>query len=138
MKTRIIRKGIAVALVAALGMSQVSAAAPINPNTQTAEKTKKSPSEMAVKQAKNLKKQLVLTDDQESSLVTIFTDRNTKIQDARVARTGKGDGTSKTVQNIMKASDEKVKGVLTADQYTKYQSIMAEKKEKIKEKKAKK
>ncbi len=96
---------------------------------------KKSPEERLQSQMKHLKKQLNLTAQQEVSVDSI---NRIFIQKAADARSAGADrkGKMQAVKQANEARNAAMKTVLTADQYTSYEKMQNEQKEKMKERRA--
>ena len=69
-----------------------------------------------------LSQKLNLSDEQKSQLKPIFAERRQKMEALRSSTDDKA-AKRKEARQIMKDSDAKVKGVLTADQYTQYKQL---------------
>lgn len=79
-----------------------------------------------------LSQKLNLSAEQQQQLKPIFNERRQKMQGLRGSSDSKGDKRNEARQ-IMKDSDAKIKGVLTADQYTQYKQLRHEMREQRKE-----
>ncbi len=75
-----------------------------------------------------LSQKLNLSDEQKTQLKPIFAERRQKMEALRSSTENKADK-RKEARQIMKDSDAKVKGVLTADQYTQYKQLKHEMRE---------
>ncbi|MDN5284836.1 MAG: hypothetical protein JWR38_1110 [Mucilaginibacter sp.] len=83
---------------------------------------RRSPEEMA----KGLQTQLKLTDDQTAKITTIYQDQATKMDSVRTAANGDRDAMRQARMPIMKATNDKVKAILTPEQSTAYDAILKE------------
>lgn len=86
---------------------------------------RRSPEEMA----KGLQTQLKLTDDQTTKITAIYKDQATKMDSVRTAANGDRDAMRQAMMPMRKATNEKVKAVLTPEQATafdKWQQEMAD------------
>ena len=79
-----------------------------------------------------LSQKLNLSAEQQQQLKPIFSERRQKMQGLRGSNDSKADKRNEARQ-IMKDSDAKIKGVLTADQYTQYKQLRHEMREQRKE-----
>lgn len=79
-----------------------------------------------------LSQKLNLSSDQQQQLKPIFAERHQKMQALRTSSDSKRDK-RKEAKQIMEDSDAKVKGVLTADQFTQYQQLKQQMHEQRKE-----
>jgi Spy/CpxP family protein refolding chaperone len=77
---------------------------------------RKSPEE----RAKDLQTQLKLNDDQTSKITVIYKDQATKMDSVRTAANGDRDAMRSAMMPLRKATDDKVKAILTPDQATAY------------------
>jgi Spy/CpxP family protein refolding chaperone len=102
---------------------------------QDAQTEQAAPPDAADRQGKMLDmmaEKLNLSDQQKEQLKPIFAERREKMQALRAS----GDRPMKKkreAKSIMEDSDAKVKGVLTADQWTQYQQLKAQMREQMKE-----
>lgn len=83
---------------------------------------RRSPEEMA----KGLQTQLKLTDDQTVKITTIYKDQATKMDSVRTAANGDRDAMRQARMPIMKATNDKVKAILTPEQSTAYDALLKE------------
>ncbi|MEN0053481.1 MAG: hypothetical protein AAGC65_07415 [Mucilaginibacter sp.] len=86
---------------------------------------RRSPEEMA----KGLQTQLKLTDDQTTKITAIYKDQATKMDSVRTAANGDRAAMREAMMPMRKATNEKVKAVLTPEQATafdKWQQEMAD------------
>ena len=126
-------------LLAALALTSAAAQAQTTPATtaQTAplngQGTMRSPEQQAEGQAQRLAKELNLTADQQAKVQQLMA---TQRQETQAAIQGAG-GNRRAMGQAMRAGRDKFNGqlqtVLTADQYTKYQQIMTERRAKMQE-----
>jgi periplasmic protein CpxP/Spy len=79
-----------------------------------------------------LSQKLNLNDEQKQQLKPIFAERRQKMTALRASSDSKSDK-RKEAKQIMQDSDAKVKGVLTADQYTQYTQLKQQMREQHKE-----
>ncbi len=77
-------------------------------------------------QAKQLQTQLKLTDDQTAKITSIMQMQNTKMDSVRTASNGDRQAMMQGMMPIRQAMSAKVKAVLTADQATAYDKMMAD------------
>ncbi len=100
-------------------------------------KAKKSPEQLAQMQTKQFKKKLSLTADQETKVTPILLDYYKKMLAVKEA----GGRKLKKMQEAKHHTSEKdkaMKTILSEQQYSDYQKLMEEQKEKIKDKRAEK
>jgi protein CpxP len=90
---------------------------------------RKSPEEMA----KGLQTQLKLTDDQTTKITAIYKDQATKMDSVRTAANGDRSAMRGARMPIMKATNDKVKAILTPEQATAYDAWMKERMEKMRQ-----
>jgi protein CpxP len=83
---------------------------------------RRSPEEMA----KGLQTQLKLTDDQTAKITTIYKDQSVKMDSIRTAANGDRDAMRQARMPIMKATNDKVKAILTPEQSTAYDALLKE------------
>jgi protein CpxP len=100
-------------------------------------KVKRSPEEMANRKADKLKTELGLNDDQRGKVYSVFLDKINKSEAIRAKYKDSKDKKAmkaemKTVEGGLETS---LKGILTPEQYTKWQTLREEKKQQHKEKK---
>ncbi len=94
----------------------------------------KTPQEKSENQAKKLTEKLVLNAAQTTQVQAALLDRITKIQTVR-STVEKGGGKRKeAIKVILVEFDTKMKTILTPEQYTKFEQLREDKKEKMKEK----
>lgn len=84
-----------------------------------------------------LAKKLNLSDSQKEQLKPIFAERRQKMQELRASSASKDEKRAQFKQ-VMTDSDAKVKGVLTADQFTQYQQLREQMREHRKERREQK
>jgi periplasmic protein CpxP/Spy len=101
-------------------------------------KMKKSPEEMANKKADKLKTELNLSNEQRTSVYNAVLDKINKTQAIKAKYGDKGD--KKAMRAEMRSVEENfeatMKGILSADQYSKWQTLKEEHKDKRKEKRS--
>jgi len=83
---------------------------------------RKSPEE----RAKDLQTQLKLSDDQTTKITAIYKEQATKMDSVRTAANGDRDAMRSAMMPMMKATNDKVKAVLTPEQATAYDAWMKE------------
>jgi Spy/CpxP family protein refolding chaperone len=83
---------------------------------------RRSPEEMA----KGLQTQLKLTDDQTTKITAIYKDQATKMDSVRTAANGDRDAMRQAMMPMRKATNEKVKAVLTPEQATAFDKLQQE------------
>jgi protein CpxP len=94
----------------------------------------KTPQERAANQTKKLTEQLSLSADQSTQVQAALLERMNAVQTIRGME--KGGGKRKTaIKDAFQNFDAKMKTILNADQYTKFQELREDKKGKMKEKK---
>jgi periplasmic protein CpxP/Spy len=91
------------------------------------------PEQRATKQVQRLTKALTLTNDQAAQIQPMLLELNQKRDAMRNASDKRA--ALKEMRDLMAAQDEKMKTILNADQYTKYQDIKDDVKEKMRGKK---
>ncbi|TVT41909.1 hypothetical protein FNT36_10850 [Hymenobacter setariae] len=124
------------ALVAALGLASAAAHAQTAPTAQpplnnlTGNRT---PEQQAQAQAGRLAKELNLSPEQQTQLQQLLTTQRQEMQ-AAIQQSG---GNRRAMGQAMRAGRDKFDGqlktVLTPDQYTKYQQLMAQRREMMRE-----
>ncbi len=77
-------------------------------------------------QAKNLQTQLTLNDDQTAKVTAIFTAQAAKMDSIRTAANGDRQAMMSAMMPMRKATTDKIKALLTADQKTAYDKILAD------------
>ncbi|MGF7040772.1 hypothetical protein [Mucilaginibacter lappiensis] len=90
---------------------------------------RRSPEEMA----KGLQTQLKLTDDQTTKITAIYKDQATKMDSVRTAANGDRDAMRSARMPIMKATNDKVKAILTPEQATAYDAWMKERMDRMRQ-----
>ena len=90
---------------------------------------RRSPEEMA----KGLQTQLKLTDDQTTKITAIYKDQATKMDSVRTAANGDRDAMRSVRMPIMKATNDKVKAILTPEQATAYDAWMKERMDRMRQ-----
>ena len=123
-------------LFAALALTSAAAHAQAAPATQTAptaDGTKRSPEQQAQNQAQRLAKELNLSADQQTKVQQLMMAQRQETQTA-IQNAG---GDRRAMGQAMRANRDKfdgqLKAVLTPDQYTKYQQLMTERREQMRE-----
>jgi protein CpxP len=125
MKKIILSLAIAVSAITA-GYAQTTDRKPVDP-TQRAERV-----------ASQLQQKLSLTDVQKAEVYKIEVEKLKKQADWRKERSKEMKKVSEARKAEMQASEEKLAKVLTADQKVKYESMKAERKEKMKDRQPRK
>lgn len=77
-------------------------------------------------QVKNMQTQLKLTDDQTAKITTILKAQSTKMDSIRTAANGDRDAMRSGMMALRQASAPKIKAVLTPEQATAYEKMMAD------------
>lgn len=77
-------------------------------------------------QAKQMQTQLKLTDDQTAKITSIMQMQSTKMDSIRTAANGDRDAMRSGMMSMRQAMAPKIKAILTADQATAYDKMMAE------------
>ena len=90
---------------------------------------RRSPEEMA----KGLQTQLKLTDDQTTKITAIYKDQATKMDSVRTAANGDRSAMRGAMAPLRKATDDKVKAVLTPEQATAYDAWMKERMDRMRQ-----
>jgi protein CpxP len=73
---------------------------------------------------KVLKDSLKLSDDQVTKITKILEDQREEMTTAREEHRGDRDAMRAVIEEMMKKTDDKIKGVLNADQASKYEEMM--------------
>jgi protein CpxP len=82
---------------------------------------KMDPQEMAQKRTADIKAKVTgITSDEENQILTIEQNFAKSAQDARTANAGDRDAMRNQMKQLKQDRDSKIKGVLSADQYTQY------------------
>jgi protein CpxP len=122
----------ALALMSAAAQAQTAPAAPAQTAPQSG-RSLRSPEQQAEGQAQRLAKELNLTADQQTKVQQLMAAQRQETQTA-IQNAG---GDRRAMGQAMRAGRDKFNGqlktVLSADQYTKYQQIMAERRAKMQE-----
>lgn len=100
-------------------------------STVFAQETAQAPQQRAWNQLQWMKKNLSITDDQSQKIFPILFSSATKMENLKTAPAG--TDRRQEMKNIQTSKESDLKGILTADQYTKYQSHQAEMKAKMME-----
>lgn len=121
----------ALALTAATAQAQTAPAVPTPPLNDPS--AGRSPEQQAQNQAIRLAKELNLSADQQTKVQQLMNDQRQATQTA-IQQAG---GNRQAMGKAMRAGRDKFEGqlktVLTAEQYTKYQQLMAQRREQIRE-----
>jgi len=121
---------VALALTSAAAHAQTTPAAQPPLNNPDAGRT---PEQQAQNQAMRLAKELALTPDQQTQVQQLMTTQRQEMQTA-IQQAG---GNRRAMGQAMRAGRDKFDGqlktVLTPDQYTKYQQLMAQRRELVRE-----
>jgi protein CpxP len=83
--------------------------------------------------AKDLQTQLKLNDDQTSKITVIYKDQATKMDSVRTAANGDRSAMRQAMAPMMKATNDKVKAVLTPEQATAYDAWMKERMDRMRQ-----
>jgi periplasmic protein CpxP/Spy len=140
-------KSLIIALVFGIsisGFAQVSTPQPGGNNSE-----KMTPEQRQEKQLKHLTKELGLDAKQQEAVGKILAEKSDKVQDLKSKKEAKKEsgekltiGEKKALKTSLKTekadTETQMKAVLSADQYTKWQTMREEKKEKIMEKRKEK
>jgi periplasmic protein CpxP/Spy len=102
-------------------------------SAQNASQQDQTPEQRATKQVQRLTKALTLTNDQSAQIQPMLLELNQKRDAMRNASDKRA--AMKEMRDLVAAQDEKMKTILNADQYTKYQEIKDDAKEKMRGKK---
>jgi hypothetical protein len=90
------------------------------------EKNNMTPAQMAQKQTEKIKQNVTgITSDQESKILAVETDFAQGAQDARSSSNGDREAMKSKMQPLRATRDAKMKEILTADQYTQFQTMEA-------------
>ena len=85
------------------------------------------PNQMAQRQTDTIKKYVSgITSDEETKILTIEQDFSKSAQEARNSSDGDRDAMRTKMEALRKDRDDKIKAVLTADQYTQYTKMPKE------------
>lgn len=79
--------------------------------------------ERAKQQTARLKTELALTADQEKKVYDLYLASGKKMEEARQSAQGDREAMRAKMDEMRKDQDTKIKGILTATQYTKYQEL---------------
>ncbi len=90
---------------------------------------RKSPEE----RAKALQTQLKLSDDQTTKVTAIYKEQATKMDSVRTAANGDRDAMRSAMMPMMKATNDKIKAVLTPEQATAYDAAMKERMDRMRQ-----
>ena len=83
--------------------------------------------------AKQLKKQLSLTDEQTTKITAIYKEQMTKMDSIRNAGNGDRQAMRGAMMPLMTATNDKVKAVLTAEQAEAYEKMQRERMERMRQ-----
>ncbi|MGI4736857.1 MAG: hypothetical protein ACRYG7_16935 [Janthinobacterium lividum] len=114
----------ALALAAATAQAQTAPAVPTPPLNDPS--AGRSPEQQAQNQANRLAKELNLSTDQQSKVQQIMNDQRQETQTAIQQAGGNRQAMGKAMRAGRDKFDGQLKAVLTAEQYTKYQQLMAQ------------
>ena len=117
-------------------LSIVAAVFAVSSFAQSAPKTQKTPEDVATKRADKLKTELALSDDQRAKVYAAELDRITKVRAIRTKYPNDKKAAHKEIKPINEAFQTTLKGILTAEQVTKWEALKKAQKEKRKGKKA--
>jgi periplasmic protein CpxP/Spy len=98
-------------------------------SAQNASQQDQTPEQRAAKQIQRLTKALTLTNDQAAQIQPMLLELNQKRDAMRNASDKRA--AMKEMRDLVTAQDEKMKTILNTDQYTKYQEIKDDAKEKM-------
>jgi periplasmic protein CpxP/Spy len=121
-----------------LALSIFTASFTINIDAATAQESQsaqqdQTPEQRATKQVQRLTKVLTLTNDQVAQIQPMLLELNQKRDAMRNASDKRA--AMKDMRDLVTAQDDKMKTILNADQYTKYQDIKDDAREKMRGKK---
>jgi periplasmic protein CpxP/Spy len=102
-------------------------------SVQNASQQDQTPEQKAAKQIQRLTKALTLTNDQAAQIQPMLLELNQKRDAMRNASDKRA--AMKDMRDLVTAQDDKMKTILNADQYTKYQDIKDDAREKMRGKK---
>jgi periplasmic protein CpxP/Spy len=102
-------------------------------SAQNASQQDQTPEQRAAKQTQRLTKVLTLTNDQAAQIQPMLLELNQKRDAMRNASDKRA--AMKEMRDLVTTQDEKMKTILNADQYTKYQDIKDDAREKMRGKK---
>jgi Spy/CpxP family protein refolding chaperone len=83
--------------------------------------------------AKDLKAQLSLTDEQTAKVTAIYKEQAAKMDSVRTAANGDRSAMRTAMMPMMKATNDKIKAVLTTDQAAAYEKAQKERMEKMRQ-----
>lgn len=86
-------------------------------------KTPPTAEEQAKRQTERLKKELTLTADQETKVKEVYLASATKMSEARKSGEASRETMMAKRKEMQKEEETKLKAILTADQFTKYQAL---------------
>jgi protein CpxP len=93
-------------------------------NVSAQERGNMDPQQMAQKQTSQIKESVTgISPDQESKILAVEQDYAKSMQDARSSSNGDRDAMRSKMKPLRENRDEKIKAILTADQYTQYQKM---------------
>lgn len=127
---------LALSIFSASFVVNINSAKAQDASVQSAAKQDQTPEQRTTKQVQRYTKSLNLSNDQVAQIQPILLELNQKrvgMRDAADKRAAMKD-----MRDIVMAQDEKMKAILNADQYTKYQDIKDDAKERMKGKKGQK
>jgi periplasmic protein CpxP/Spy len=111
----------------------IDAAKAQDAGVQSVAQQDQTPEQRATKQVQRLTKALTLTNDQAAQIQPMLLELNQKRDAMRNASDKRA--AMKDMRDLVAAQDDKMKTILNADQYTKYQDIKEDAKEKMRGKK---
>lgn len=103
---------------------------------QTSTKTTKTPEEIATKRSEKLKTDLGLSDDQKTKVHTAIVETVTKVREIKAKYPNDKKAAAKEIKVVRENYKTTMKGILTAEQFTKWEASKKDKKDKKKAKKA--
>ena len=96
-------------------------------NISAQEKCTKDQQQMAKKETDKVKKNVTgVNSDQESKILAVEQEHAKACDEAKIATKGDKDAMKSKMKEACESRDEKIKGILNADQYTQYQKMEKE------------
>lgn len=128
----------ACAASATTGFAQAPASAPAMPAATAPAGPQKSPDQLIERRVQYLAKELGLNADQQARLQPLLLAQRQQMQTLREQRTtgGRRQGTAQDLKAAQAKFDEQLKAVLTPGQYTKFDSMRDEQRDKLRERRA--
>lgn len=103
---------------------------------QSTTQTQKTPEEIATKRSEKLKTELGLSDDQKTKVHTAIVETVTKVREIKAKYPNDKKSAAKELKVVRENYKTTMKGILTAEQFTKWEASKKTKKDKKKAKKA--